>query len=680
MRGSRMLVFFWGLLVLLIGGGCQAEASVTPLTLPKPTVTPLSPPTPAVRVVTPTAPPPPPPVLVVCMGREPRSLYPYAADLSLEARNLLAALYEPLFLPDGKGGWETRVLERVPSLENGDARVERVTVRLGERLVDAEGRVTVLQPGVRYRPPGCREDACLKTVDEETDSIETERLVVQFRLRPGLHWADGQPVTADDSVFAFELEAASETPRPKWYTDRTASYRAVDERTVVWTGLPGYFAPDYMRRFWMPLPRHRWGDKSPQQLLTDPEAARQPLGWGPYQIAEWKPGSGTLRLTPNPYYEPKPYFTEIVVRFVGNDPDTALAHLMAGTCDVVSQTTGLEEQWSLLLALAQVDQARVDVVPSAFAFEHIGLILHPVAHDDGFQYRDPPGLFVDPRTRQALALCLDREALVRDLLRGAAPVLHSYVPEDYPTFNPDVPRYPYDPAKARELLAEAGWVDDDEDPTTPLVFQGRNRWIPANTRLQFTLLTTTAPLRQALAERVKHDWAQCGVEVDVRALEPETLFAPGPTGPVFGRRAQAALFAWSVDPVTACRLWLSEAIPGPPETRVEDVAWMPDELGPERDAFALDWNGWNYYAYANPDLDRACRAVLFNLPETRSFAEGQAATQAILMEDLPFIPLYPRLRFLAYRPNVCGPQLRPDVALEWWNIGEWAMEPGCANP
>ncbi|NPA05940.1 MAG: hypothetical protein GXO54_00860 [Chloroflexi bacterium] len=678
MRVARYIMALSLLALTGLGLWACTRASTTAPS-PTPTLTALSPPTPIVRVITPTAPPPPPPVLVVCMGREPRSLYPYAHPTSLEAQNILAAIYEPAFQPTDDGGWTSPVLERIPSLANGDARVETVTVQLGERMVDADGRVTVMKPGIRYRPPKCRTDACIQTVPEDAEAIETERLVVTFRLREDLHWADGQPVTADDSVFAFELEAHPDTPRLKWYTDRTASYQAVDERTVVWTGLPGYLDPEYMKRFWSPLPRHRWGDKTPAQLLSDPEVNTRPLGWGPYQITEWEPGSGRLRLTPNPYYTPQPYFQEIVVRFLGHDPDAALAHLMAGTCDVVSQTVGLEEQWSLLLALAEVDQARVDIIPSARAFEHIGFILHPVAHDDGYQYRDPPGLFVDAKTRQALALCLNREALVRDVLRGAAPVLHSYLPDDAPGFNPDVPRYPYDPDRGRELLAEAGWVDDDGDPTTPLVFRGRSRWLPANTPLTFTLLTTTAPLRQTLAERVKQDWAQCGAQVEVKTLPPDQLFAPGPTGPLFGRRAQAALFAWSIDPVTACRLWLSEAIPGPPETTVGDVAWMPDALGPDRDAFALDWNGWNYFAYANPDFDRACRAVLFNLPEVDAFHQGQAEAQAQLMTDLPFIPLYPRLRFLAYSPRVCGPKLHPMTLVEWWNVGTWAMDAGCMS-
>ncbi len=671
--GPRGLGWLVGGLVVLLAA-CSAPGPVVRTVV----VTAVS--TPVVQVVTPTPPPPPPPTLQVCVGPEPGSLYVYSPQLNLVGRTILDALTDgPV---DAYAyGYQAVALEDLPTLDNGGARLEPVTVALGERIVDADGRVTPLQPGVRYRPSGCFSQDCVQVLPDDATEATLDRLVVTFRLRADLTWEDGVPVTAEDSVFSFQIAADPATPVLKWYTDRTASYTAADEHTVVWTGLPGYMEPTYFLRLWPPLPRHAWGERTAAELLQDEAVNRRPLAWGPYRVAEWVAGQ-RLVLEPNPYYfgrdTGRPFFEKIIVRFVGQDANTALAMLMAGECDVVSQTVGLEEQWDLLLELRDKERVQVHAIPGT-ALEHLGFVLHPVDHDDGYDYGDPPGLFVDARTRQALAMCLNRDALVQDLLHGVVPVADSYLPADHPLFNPDVPHYAYDPEAAQALLEEAGWVDHDGDPTTPRVFRGRSRWIPVNTPLVFTLDTTTAKLRGAVAERIRADLAQCGVQVDVRTTAPAELFASGPTGPLFGRRAQAALFAWATDLATACRLWLTDAIPGPPEARIGDIAWLrgtwPDDR--DRDAFAYGWGGWNYHAYTNPEFDAACKDVLFSPANRQEHQDAARRAQALLLADLPLIPLYPRLRLALTRPDLCGFTLDAVTDTEWAHIEDWAWGDAC---
>ena len=639
--------------------------------------------TPVVQLVTPTPPPSPPPTLQVCVGPEPGSLYLYSPQINQVGYTILEALYDgPIDMY--AYGYRAVALEELPTLANGGARLEPATVSLGEPIVDADGQVTVLQPGVRYRPSGCFSQDCTQALPDDATQAVLDRLVVTFRLRPDLTWEDGVPVTAHDSVFSFRIAADPATPVLKWYTDRTASYEAADDHTVVWTGLPGYMDPAYFLRFWPPLPLHLWGERTAADLLTAQDANRQPLAWGPYRLTEWEPGQ-RLVLEPNPYYfrkaEGRPFFQKIIVRFVGQDANQALAMLMAGECDVVSPTVGLEEQWDLVLQLRDKERVQVHATPSA-AFEHLGFVLHPVDHDDGYQYGDPPGLFVDPRTRQGLALCLDRAGLVHDLLHDAVPVAHSYLPEDHPLRAEDAPRYAYDPAAGQALLEEAGWVDHDGDPATPRVFRGRSRGIPTNTPLAFTLDTTTAKLRGAVAERIRADLAQCGAAVEIRTSPPGELFASGPTGPLFGRRAQAALFAWATDLDTACRLWLTDAIPGPPEATIGDIDWLrriwPEEAY-DRDAFAYDWGGWNYHAYSNPEFDRACKDVLFSPPNSETHQAAARRAQEILLTDLPMIPLYPRLKLALTRPDLCGFRLDPVAPTEWWGIEDWAWGDACRD-
>ncbi|RLC61841.1 MAG: peptide ABC transporter substrate-binding protein, partial [Chloroflexi bacterium] len=83
-----------------------------------------------------------------------------------------------------------------------------------------------------------------------------QQMVVTFTLHADLYWSDGALLTADDSVFSFELASHPSTPVDKTTVERTAGYRAVDGRTVVWSGAPGFLDRAYYLNFWHPLPRH----------------------------------------------------------------------------------------------------------------------------------------------------------------------------------------------------------------------------------------------------------------------------------------------------------------------------------------------------------------------------------------------------------------------------------------
>lgn len=200
--------------------------------------------------------PPPPETLVVCLGNEPESLYLYA-DAGPEANAVLEAIYDgPI---DSRGySFQPVLLEKLPSLADGDARIESVAVGEGDMYFNPD-RLTPdnLHVGDSYWPAGCTEDDCAKTFGG--GRVRMDQIVAEFRLRPDVRWSDGQPVVASDSVFSFRLDADPDTLSPKFLVDRTYSYEAVDERTVQWTGVPGLRDGLYASSFWSPLPEHRLG-------------------------------------------------------------------------------------------------------------------------------------------------------------------------------------------------------------------------------------------------------------------------------------------------------------------------------------------------------------------------------------------------------------------------------------
>jgi peptide/nickel transport system substrate-binding protein len=193
---------------------------------------------------------------------EPESLYPYPE--SAAAQRVAAPLIELLFpspiLAFNYGYTTTGVLERVPTLENGEAQVRKADVYL-----DANGIITTTVTDV------------LTQVDQ---------LVVTFRWNPRLRWSDGQPVTADDSVFAYELaKAAPPSDEVRDRLAQIAAYEKVDDHTTRATLQPDIVGPTYFLNYWTPLPRHVLEDLAPDEVRRS-EFARAPLGYGPYTIEQ----------------------------------------------------------------------------------------------------------------------------------------------------------------------------------------------------------------------------------------------------------------------------------------------------------------------------------------------------------------------------------------------------------
>ncbi|HUF39420.1 MAG TPA: hypothetical protein VMN57_12920 [Anaerolineales bacterium] len=183
-------------------------------------------------VVTNTLPPEKSPVsalstLVVCLGAEPDTLYINGGSM-LVASHVWEAIYDgPI---DSRSfDYQAVILEKLPSLADGGAVIQSVEVAPGELFVDADGLPATLEPGVVYRPGGCRSDDCAQTYAAGDGSIELDQMVVTFKLLPSLLWSDGAPLTAADSVYHWNLDADPDTPQSKFLIERSAAYEALDE-------------------------------------------------------------------------------------------------------------------------------------------------------------------------------------------------------------------------------------------------------------------------------------------------------------------------------------------------------------------------------------------------------------------------------------------------------------------
>ena len=603
------------------------------------------------------SPTPAPRRLTVCLGQEPNTLYPFGGP-NAAARSVLASVYDG---PIDNIGYEYQsvILTQLPSLENGDAQIVRTPVEAGEQILNADEELVLLEQGVKVRPAGCRGDDCVLTYDGTT-ALEMDQMVVTFRMRPDLTWADGTPLTADDSVYAFSLASDASAVTNTYLIDRTQTYEAADANTVQWWSMPGFIDPVYFTNFWPPAPKHLWSQFAANELGTIDIASRSPAGWGPYMIQEWIAGDH-ISLTRNPYYfraaDGYPKFDSLTFRFIA-DPNTALSELVAGRCDILDPTIRLDNQAGLLQEMQAGEQAQAYFTPG-MTIEWLGIGLTPSSYDDGYDpvfQKDRQKIFADAHTRQGIAYCLDRQSVVNNVLFGLTTVPNTYLPVEHPLYDVDIAPIPFDPSVGISLLEQAGWKDTDGDPATPrLAVAVKN--ISAGTPLLLNYYTTTATQRRQVVEILTQSLLQCGIGLNVQYFSQNDLYAPGPDGYLFGRRFDLIEYAMGVNSIEPPCGWFTS-----PEIPAADNSWV----------------GTNISGYQNAEYDSACRAANLALPDEQAYADSYRQTQVIFSAELPAIPLYYRLRVAAARPDLCHFDLDP-TANPLWNIESIDAGEACGN-
>ncbi|MDZ4719538.1 MAG: peptide ABC transporter substrate-binding protein [Roseiflexaceae bacterium] len=536
---------------------------------------------------------------VIGLLDQPPDLYPY--PISAATRRSLAPISELLFpspiLAYNYGYTNTGVLERIPSLENGDARLKQAAVYL-----DAAGNITTT----------------VTTIITQVNQLE-----VTFHWNPNLRWSDGTPVTAGDSVFAYEhAKVASPGDDALLLLSQIESYTAVDEHTTQALLKPNVSGWTYFLSYWTPLPRHILQSVDPATIHTS-AFAKQPIGYGPYMIDTILPGE--IRMVANPFYGgPQPAAKRLTIAFL-RDLDVVRANIANGNLDLAITDRLTQEQ---LAILNRVPANTIDVryLPNPI-WEHIDFNL------------DVPTL-QDIRIRRAIAFGTNRKRMAEAVYGDGdrTPILDSWVLPGQSEVAPadQLTRYPYDPEQARKLLAEAGYTDIDKDGIRSS--QG--------VTLTFQLFTSEGPLRAQIAENFKEDMQAIGIGIDLVTLSTVDLFAA--TGPLFQRQFELALYAWIATPDPGgLQLWSCLAVPS--ETN--------------------NWTGDNFAGWCFRDADRAIREAVttLDLPKRQAAYLKQ---QQLWTQELPSLPLFQRVSATLSAPGIIG--IQPDaLAPITWNVTAW---------
>jgi peptide/nickel transport system substrate-binding protein len=217
-----------------------------------------------------------------------------------------------------------------------------------------------------------------------------------------------------------------------------------------------------------------------------------------------------------------------------------------------------------------------------------------------------------------------------------------------------LPSYKFDAAAGMKLLDQVGWKDLDGNPSTPRqAVTVKN--IAAGTPLLLTYSSTSALQRRQAAEIFSQSLGQCGVGVKLQYYSQNDLYAPGPGGPLFGRRFDLIEYAMATDGIPPpCDWFTSNEIPNA----------------------ANQWVGTNVTGYKSTGYDAACHNAHLNLPGELGYADAFHEAQTIFAADLPAIPLYYRLKVAAARADVCHFDLDPS-ANPLWNIEAFDKGAAC---
>jgi len=587
---------------------------------------------------------PPPNTLIVCTAEEPESLFVYSAH-GASAEAVLAALYDGP-VDTAAFGHQPVLLTKLPTVADGDLAVEPITVNSGEVFFDP---LTLAPRNLTYNdsylPSGCTDRDCLRVF--QGGQVTMDRMRADFHLRPALFWSDGQPLTAADSVFSFDVDSRPETPSNKFLVDRTAAYEALDDLTLRWTGIPGFLDAGVQGNVWTPLPKHLLGAVPPADLAGAETAARAPLGWGAFAIDAWTPGQEIV-LVRNPLFaraeDGLPAFDRVVYRFIGPGLRQGLQQVLSGECDVLDESVALgtaegEDYGDSLLRLLDLNQrgeVQMASTPGSLV-EQLTFNVRPGS---------PSNPLAQTAVRQAVAMCLDRAALAEATWRGLEGLTQTYLPPAHPLYDADPSPPATDRAAARMMLQQAGWISTGTDPSAPRIAAGA-AGILAGAELQFTLTVPRGGLEETAGLEIRRQLSECGIDVRIDSQPFATIVQPYPEGPVFGGAFQAVLWAWPAWQVPPCELFAGSEI--------------PSEAAP---------NGVNASGFSAQDYDRACSAILLSGGWGEAAAQAASDTQAILSAEVPVLPLFARPRLLVFASDVCGLQTDASIASLLWRVEE----------
>jgi oligopeptide transport system substrate-binding protein len=417
-----------------------------------------------------------------------------------------------------------------------------------------------------------------------------------FTLRQGVLFHHGREVTAQDFVYSFtrllspkalgpvtdflrRIQGADEFIEGKAAT--VQGLKAIDRYTLQ-LALKQPFAPSLTV---LGLANAAVVPQEEVERLGD-HFAQAPVGAGPFKLVRWEPGKEIVLEAHERYYEGRPFLDTVVFK-IGGTFEQTFAQFIAGNLDEAIIPSGKTEEVQNDPRYRQYQILRRPTLGLLFI---------------GFNTHLKP--FDDKRVRQAFNYVVDKEAIVREITQMGSLPANGVLPPGMSGHDPDLQGYSYDPAKAKQLLAEAGYPDGAGFPAVQL-------W-------------TVSKAESTKAELAAYQryLAKLGVKLDIHFIDQWTRYTE------MLQRGELQMFRY---------------------------AWYADFPDPDNFFFPLLHSAGqpNYMRYQNPQVDRLLERAREELDYAQRVKLYREA-ERIVMEDAPWITQHNHIFEYLYHPYVQG--------------------------
>jgi len=290
-----------------------------------------------------------------------------------------------------------------------------------------------------------------------------------FKIKPGVRWHNGDELTVEDWKFALEVIASPDYTGPRYYSvemiEGVEAFHSGKAKQI--TGItvldPYTFRitvttarVNTIDNLWSyPMNKKYYSGIAVKDMAKSRQMTVHPIGIGPFQVTDIKPGEYVEMKRFDDYYQGKPLLDGVVYKVVDDKQTVSLFE--QGILDIADAPRDAYE------ALAKLDNVNL-LQANELSYEYIGFKFGSWNPEEDVIQMDNPK-FADKRLRQAMYYALDRAGIIEDFFHGLGSLIETPIPNTSWAKIPDgqINKYPYDPQKAKELLDEAGYIDIDDD-------------------------------------------------------------------------------------------------------------------------------------------------------------------------------------------------------------------------
>jgi peptide/nickel transport system substrate-binding protein len=408
--------------------------------------------------------------------------------------------------------------------------------------------------------------------------VSDDGLSLSFRIREGMTWHDGVPVSVDDVIWTYEMSVNDDIAYAnRAYFQYVTRAVKVDDRTVRFEFSQAHSDAPMDFTEWSPMPKHLLEGVPPAEMRNAP-FNRTPVGNGPFRFVSWESNQQVVFEANPDFALGRPHLDRIVVRIIP-EQTTELTELLTGGID-------------FMRAVPPAEMRRVEESDIAHA------ITYPARSYTFLVWNLRNPLFESAKVRRALTMAINRQQIVDALLYGYGQIAVSDAMPFQWEFNEALKPWPYDVEGARRLLEEEGWTDHDGDGIIDK--DGRP--------FRFELRTNQGnDLREDIVVIVQNDLKQLGIDVQPRLVEWNTFITE-----LKAKSFEASVSGWSVDfKFNPTDTFSTEAIEGK----------------------------YNYPSYSNPVADSLMKQALVTLDRAEAKPLWDRYSE-IIHEDQPYTFLY----------------------------------------